>query len=97
MRDALLAGEQAHDLFAFLRQPIAKDPVTSTIYALLVEAAAGLMPGWARELHGIRQPPGFDPLVVRPATWTLLEALRLAVGRSPVVDQARRRAEATPL
>jgi hypothetical protein len=32
-------------------------------------------------------------MVVRPATWTLLHVLRVALGPSPVLQQARRRAE----
>jgi hypothetical protein len=62
-------------------------------HALLNEAAIGLLPAWARELYGIRQPPGFDAMVIRPATWTLLQLLRLALGPSPVLRQARRRAQ----
>ena len=96
LRPQLAAGDQARDLFAFLRRPLAKDPVTTAAHTLLIQAAVGLLPGWARELHGVHQPPGFDRAVVQPATWTALNLLRVTLGPSPVLEQARRRVDAGP-
>src|SRR5579859_819045 len=93
VRADLASGDEARQMLAFLRRPLARDPVTTSSHALLNEAAIGLLPAWARELYGIRQPPGLDAMVVRPATWTLLGVLRVALGPSPVLQQARRRAE----
>jgi uncharacterized protein (DUF2236 family) len=97
MRTELRADAQAQDLVAFLRQPIAHDPITRSTHMVLVQAAVGLLPGWARGLYGVHQPPGFDSLVVRPATWSVIQALRLVLGPSPLLEQARRRAGAQPV
>jgi uncharacterized protein (DUF2236 family) len=94
VRPELAAGEQAREMFAFLCLPLARHPATTAAHALLIQAAVGLLPGWAGQLHGVRQPPGWDRAVIRPATWTLLNMLRLTLGGSPVLDQARRRVQA---
>jgi uncharacterized protein (DUF2236 family) len=91
IRPELVAGTHAREMLAFLRQPMDRDPVTRFTHGLFIEAAIGLMPGWAQELHGVRRGP-IDDLRVRPLTWTVLEGLRLALGRSPVLDAATRRA-----
>jgi hypothetical protein len=49
------------------------------------------MPGWAQELHGVRRGT-IDDLRVRPPTWAVMEGLRLALGRSPILQAATRRA-----
>ena len=47
---------------------------------------------WARRLHGMTSPPGADRLVIRPATCAVLNALRLTLGSSPILQQSLRRA-----
>ena len=91
VRPELAAGDESAELMDFLHRPIGSDPVTRSAHALLVEAAQAQLPGWARELHGIALPPGADLFLIRPWTWSLLEALRLSLGSSPVVAAARRR------
>lgn len=85
------ASDASRELMAFLRQPLRRDPATRAVYELFRQAAGAQLPAWARAMHGIQLPPGADRLVIRPATWTALQALRLAAGSSPVVAAARRR------
>jgi hypothetical protein len=82
-------------MMAFLRQPMERDAVTRFVHGVFIEAATGLLPGWAQELHGVRI-SRLDDLRVRPLTFTVLEGLRLALGRSPVLEAARRRVASVP-
>ena len=91
VRPELVAGEHAREMMGFLRQPMDRDPVTRFVHALFIQAAIGLMPAWARDMHGVRT-SRLDDLTVRPTTFAVLQALRLAMGRSPVVEAATRRA-----
>jgi hypothetical protein len=76
--------------------PIGNDPVSRGISVLLMQAAVDLMPSWAQRLHGIRRPPGFDALTVRPTAFAFIATLE-AVGGTPIARaQAEARAAATP-
>jgi uncharacterized protein (DUF2236 family) len=97
VRPELAETDDSRELLAFLRDPIAHDPLTLGVYALLVQAALAQLPGWARKLHGLALPPGADRLAIRPTTWAVLAALRLAVGSSPVLAASRARAAAVPV
>ena len=88
-------SDESIELMDFLHRPIGRDPITRAAHALVVQAAQAQLPGWARDMHGIALPPGGDRLVIRPWTWSLLEALRLSLGSSPLVAAARRRSAAT--
>lgn len=92
VRPELAASDESAELMEFLHRPIGRDRVTRTAHALVVEAAQAQLPQWAKDLHGIALPPGSDLFALRPWTWSLLEALRLSLGSSPVVAAARRRA-----
>jgi uncharacterized protein (DUF2236 family) len=94
VRPDLGVSDDSRDLLAFLRRPIARDPLTRGVHVLFLRAAEAQLPGWARRLHGMALPPGADRLVIRPATWAALEALRLAGGPSPILAASRARAEA---
>jgi uncharacterized protein (DUF2236 family) len=96
VRPELAASAESVELMEFVQRPIGRDPITRAAHALLVQAAQAQLPGWARELHGIALPPGVDVLVLRPWTWSLLEALRLSLGSSPIVTAARRRSDTMP-
>lgn len=91
MRSELVAGEQAKDALAFLMTAIGNDPVSRSISSLMMQAAVDLMPAWAQVLHGIRRPPGFDRLTIRPATFTLIATLAaLQSGPNPVTQSLAR-------
>ena len=94
IRPELAASTDSAELLDFIHRPIGRDPVTRASHALIVQAAQAQLPAWAKELHGISFPPGADLLVLRPWTWSLLEALRLSLGSSPVLAAARRRSAA---
>jgi uncharacterized protein (DUF2236 family) len=91
IRPELAASDESVELMEFLHRPIGRDAVTRSAHGLIVQAAQAQLPGWARDLHGLTLPPGADLFVLRPWTWSLLEALRLSLGSSPVVAAARRR------
>jgi len=91
LRPELAASDASRELVEFLQRPLGRDPVTRAIYGLFVQAGMAQLPGWARRLHGMSSPPGADRLFVRPATGAVLEAMRLALGPSPVVALSRAR------
>ena len=94
LRPELGASDASRDLLGFLRRPLGDDPITRSTYALFLQAAMAQLPGWARRLHGMASPPGADALAIRPATFTALQAMRLALGPSPIVTAARARVAA---
>lgn len=94
VRPELGPSDDSRDLLEFLHRPISRHPVTARVHGLLVRAAEAQLPGWARRMHGLSLPPGADRLVIRPATWSALEALRLTMGSSPILAAARARAAA---
>jgi uncharacterized protein (DUF2236 family) len=96
IRPELRTGPDAEELHAFLRRPLSEQAGVKAIYALFVQAAGAQLPGWARAMHGISLPPGADALGIRPATWAVLEALRLTAGPSPILGAARERASGVP-
>jgi hypothetical protein len=81
---------------SFLLTPYGRDPLTWSVSLVTTQAAADLLPGWARRLHGIHRPPLVDPAVVRPLTWSLLMTARIVAGPSPVLAQAQARCAAAP-
>jgi uncharacterized protein (DUF2236 family) len=90
MRPQLVAGPQAGELFWFISHPVDRDPITKSVHALLIQAATGLLPGWAREMHSVRIKPQ-DEILICGITYSVLQALRLGLGSSPIVAQARQR------
>ena len=92
LQPELAPSDDSRELVEFLQRPLGRDPVTRSIYGLFVQAGMAQLPGWARRLHGMSSPPGADRLVIRPATFAALEAMRLALGPSPVVAMSVRRA-----
>jgi uncharacterized protein (DUF2236 family) len=94
VRPELGTSAASDELMAFLHRPLSKQPATRAVYDLFLQAAEAQLPGWARRLYGLRLPPGVDRFVIQPATWSVLEALRLALGPSPVLAASRARATA---
>lgn len=95
VRPELVASDDARRMLRFLRTPIRhRGNGVRAAHSLVIEAATDLLPAWARRRHGLPATPGPTALAVRPATWSLLVGLHLALGPSPVRDQARRRAAA---
>ncbi|MGH2784478.1 MAG: oxygenase MpaB family protein [Actinomycetota bacterium] len=98
VRPELVAGEQALDTIRWIRNPSGLRPPERAAYQVLVEAAADLLPAWARGMLGIRRIMPVAVGVVRPATWVALRLLK-TIGGTPIpIRQAKARAEAlTPI
>jgi uncharacterized protein (DUF2236 family) len=74
VRPELRYGPQARSATRFLLAP--SIPVlTRPPHAIVAAAALGLLPPWARRLMWLPPVSVLDPVVVRPAAWTLLKAL----------------------
>jgi uncharacterized protein (DUF2236 family) len=59
-----------------LRQPPAR-PALAPVQAVTFQAAVDLLPGWARRLHGLADPPLTRPLV-RAGTFGIAQTIRWA-------------------
>lgn len=79
VRRDLYAGPQAMSARDFLLRGVAKRPEDRAVYALLIAAAIGLLPGWARTELRLPTPPLLDRCAVAPLTRTMCAALRWAV------------------
>jgi uncharacterized protein (DUF2236 family) len=91
MRPELVVSAKARELLRFISRPVDRDPVTKAAHALLIQAAVGLLPGWARHLHDLRVRP-HEEIIVSGLTCAMLQGLRMGLGPSPVLERARRRA-----
>ncbi|HET6951967.1 MAG TPA: oxygenase MpaB family protein [Acidimicrobiales bacterium] len=96
VRPDLAVGDQARDAVRFLTRPLDTHPLVGGAHQVVIQAAIGLLPGWARDMLGLRQPTLVEMAVVRPATLALLGTMRLAGGTPPPLVQARRRCAAEP-
>jgi uncharacterized protein (DUF2236 family) len=98
MRPELEAGEQCLDAVGFLTRPMSPraNPLMAGAHQVVVQAAVGTLPGWARDMLGLRRPTLLDVALVRPAALTMLTTLRLAAGEAPLIAEARARCAAAP-
>ncbi|HEX8803273.1 MAG TPA: oxygenase MpaB family protein, partial [Acidimicrobiales bacterium] len=58
MRPGLEAGELARDAARFITTPVgpaAGNPLLSAAHQVVIQAGVGLLPGWARDMLGLRQ------------------------------------------
>ncbi|MGH9259797.1 MAG: oxygenase MpaB family protein [Acidimicrobiales bacterium] len=101
VRPELGAGEQARDAMTFLTRPVrgaGSNALMTGAHQVVIQAAIGLLPAWARDMLGLRQPNLVGQAVALPAALLLIGTLRFAGGEPPALIQARRRcaAEAEP-
>jgi len=94
VRPELHAGDQALASIRYIQASPFANPVLRLAYRVVVRAATGLLPGWARGMLRLPPRPLLELSVVRPAAATILTVLRLAGGAPPPVIQARARAAA---
>lgn len=80
VRPELYAGPQALAARDFLFRGVAKRPEDRIVYSVIVAAAVGLLPAWARRELRIPTLPLTDTVVVAPLARTLCTGLRWAVG-----------------
>jgi uncharacterized protein (DUF2236 family) len=98
MRPELDAGEQCLDAVRFLTSPMPRTagPVLSGAHQVVIQAAIGLLPGWARDMLGLRLPSLAQQAVVGPAALALMGTLRLT-GEAPPITQAKIRCAQLPV
>jgi uncharacterized protein (DUF2236 family) len=98
MRPELEASEQCLDAVRFLTAPMRRppNPLVGVAHQIVVQAAVGLLPGWARMMLGVRQPTVLDWAMVRPATHLIMGTLRFFGGTPVALAEARRRCAAEP-
>ncbi len=97
LRPELEAGEQCVDAVQFLTAPMrGGNPMLAGAHQVVIQAAVGLLPGWARDMLGLRLPSLAQQAVVGPAALALMGALRLT-GESPPITQARARCAQVPV
>ncbi len=89
LRPELGAGPQARQARDWLRRGVGEKPEDRAVYALLLAAAIGILPRWARRELGLAAPVPLellrDTLAVVPLTRTLSAALRWVVAAQTVV------------
>jgi uncharacterized protein (DUF2236 family) len=99
VRPQLEAGDQALEATRFLTRPMAGrgvSPLVTGAHRVVIQAAIGLVPSWARAMLGLPQPTLATHAVVMPATHLLLGGLRFAGGEPLALVQARQRCAAEP-
>ncbi|MGH9066128.1 MAG: oxygenase MpaB family protein [Acidimicrobiales bacterium] len=96
VRPELAVGPEARATLRFLTKPFGTDPATRTASALILGAAADILPGWALAMIGWRRLPPARRAVLRSSTWGLLNGIRWAGGEPPAVAQAWARCASTP-
>lgn len=97
LRPELEAGEQCRDAVRFLTAPMGGgNPMLAGAHQVVIQAAIGLLPGWARDMLGLRLPSLAQQAVVGPAALALMGALRLT-GEPPPITQARARCAQVPV
>jgi uncharacterized protein (DUF2236 family) len=85
MRPTLYGGPQAIEARDFLLRGVARRPQDRAVYTVIVSAAVGLLPDWARAELRLPHPPLVDRLLVTPTAWTVCQGIRWAVSpRHPV-------------
>jgi len=97
VRPELVAGAQAREAVHYLRTPAFRDRTLQAAYLIVVQAAVGLLPDWARDMLRLNNQPLLELATTRVATHTLLNVMRLAAGGAPIpVRQAWERCGAAP-
>jgi uncharacterized protein (DUF2236 family) len=94
VRPQLEAGEQALATIEFLTDGSRRQPRERAAAEVVVRAAVGLLPQWARTDLRLRQPPLVDRFAVRPAARAMFGVIRWALGPSEVVEIATVRSTA---
>ena len=97
LRPELEAGDQCVDAVRFLTAPMRDgNPMLAAAHQVVIQAAIGLLPVWARDMLGLRLPSLAQQAVVGPAALALMGTLRLT-GEPPPITQARARCAQVPV
>jgi len=76
-RQHLRADARTREVARLVLTQRAANPMTEPLHALTMQAGIDLLPGWARRMHGLRQPLAGVPLL-RAGTFGLASAIRWA-------------------
>jgi uncharacterized protein (DUF2236 family) len=103
VRPELEAGDQAVAAIRFLTRPVrgsGSNPLLAAAmtnaHQVVIQAAIGLLPSWARSMLGLAPPSLATQAMVLPAAHVLLGTLRFVGGESRALAEARRRCAAEP-
>jgi uncharacterized protein (DUF2236 family) len=88
VRPELGGTPEARDAMRFLLAPPL--PLTARpAYAVVTAGAISMLPRWIRRELRVPVPPAVEPLIVRPATWTLFRTVDWVLAGYPYSDEAR--------
>lgn len=83
VRPELVAGPQALEALRYLRVPPFQERPLRLAYQVIMQAAIGLLPDWARDMLALNAEPVLAVATARLATHTLLNVMRVAGGGTP--------------
>ena len=76
-RPCLAASPRSRQVARMILSPPAPSLAMAPIQAMLMQAAVDILPGWARDMHGLTPPP-FSRALVRGGAFTVAQTLRWA-------------------
>ena len=91
VRPSLALTNQSRDGISYIVNTTNSTGVEEALRALIVQAAIGILPGWARDLGQIRQPGSVEGVGVDMAMRSFGGVLRWALGESEVLRLATQR------
>jgi uncharacterized protein (DUF2236 family) len=91
IRPELVAGRQALETVRYIRVAPFRQRPLQVAYQVIMQAAIGLLPYWARDMLGLNAQPLLELATTRVAAHALLSVMRMAGGTPPPVRQARER------
>ena len=83
IRPQLHFGDSAREARNFVLRGVARWPHERMSYAILVSAAIGLLPSWARRELRLPSVPAADAVFIRPLATGFCHTLRIAIGPPP--------------
>lgn len=95
VRAQLSAGSQAFNGIDYVVNAKSAIPPEEAIRSLLIQAAIGVLPPWARQLGGLRQPGQLEGVAVDTAWRGIGAFIRWALGPSQVMEIAAARTRGT--
>ncbi len=91
VRPELVAGPLAIDTVHYLRTTPFRDRSLQVAYRIILQAAIGLLPTFARDMLALNTEPLLELVTARVTANALLNVMRLAAGTPPALRQAQER------
>lgn len=95
VRPELDVSDQTRATMEFLTQPLPGSAAATAGHRLVVQAALGLLPAWARDMLGVER-GSLSRTLTGAATYAMLATLRFADGPPPQLLEAQRRIATPP-